>query len=145
MSSSGSRSGITCATVSTIFPRMLIVRLVHAAIAFSTISKGAIVTIDTSAAEQAPGVLSVITHLNAPEMKVSPEFSIGDDPSSGSTLVKILNTDRISWNGQPVAVVVADTPEQAEYAASLIHVTYARNTARGSYGGTAPVKEGKGR
>jgi xanthine dehydrogenase YagR molybdenum-binding subunit len=34
--------------------------LVHAALAFSTISKGAIVTIDTSAAEQAPGVLSVM-------------------------------------------------------------------------------------
>ena len=62
--------------------------LVHAAIAFSTISKGAIVTIDTSAAEQAPGVLSVITHLNAPKMKVSPEFSIGADPSSGTTLYR---------------------------------------------------------
>ena len=112
--------------------------LVHAAIAFSTISKGAIVTIDTSAAEQAPGVLSVITHLNAPEMKVSPEFSIGDDPSSGSTLVKILNTDRISWNGQPVAVVVADTPEQAEYAASLIHVTYAAERGTNSFEESIP-------
>lgn len=58
--------------------------LVHAALVFSTISKGAIVTIDTSTAEQAPGVLSVITHLNAPEMKVSPEMSIGDDPEFGN-------------------------------------------------------------
>ena len=112
--------------------------LVHAAIAYSTISKGTIVTIDTSAAEQAPGVLSVITHLNAPQMKVPPPFSVGDSPSSGTTLVKILNTDRISWNGQPVAVVVADTPEQAEHAASLIHPVYAAEPGLNSFEESIP-------
>ncbi len=99
--------------------------LVHAALAYSTIAKGAITKIDITAAEQAPGVLKVITHLNASEMKVPRPFSVEGPPSSGTTLVKILNTDRISWNGQPVAVVVADTEERAEHAASLIQVTYA--------------------
>jgi len=112
--------------------------LVHAAIAYSTISKGAILTIETSAAEQTPGVLSVITHLNAPEMKVPSPFSVGGDPGSGTTLVKILNTDRISWNGQPVAVVVADTPEQAEHAASLIECTYASEHAINSFEESIP-------
>ena len=34
----------------------------------STVAKGRIKTIDTKAAERAPGVLSVITHLNAPKI-----------------------------------------------------------------------------
>ena len=98
--------------------------LVHGAIACSTIAKGVIVHIDPTAAEQVPGVIKVFTHLNAPAMKVPPQFSIEGEPSVGGSTVKILNTDRISWNGQPIAVVIADTEERAEYAASLIAVTY---------------------
>jgi xanthine dehydrogenase YagR molybdenum-binding subunit len=98
--------------------------LVHAALAFSTVSKGAIHRIDTSAAENAPGVLKVITHLNALPMKVSPPFSIEGDPTAGTSDVKILNTKQISWNGQPIAIVVADSEDQAEYAATLIRVAY---------------------
>jgi xanthine dehydrogenase YagR molybdenum-binding subunit len=107
--------------------------LVHGAIACSTIAKGVISRIDTSAAEEAPGVMKVFTHLNAPSMKVPEPFSIGADPSVGGSAVKILNTDRISWNGQPIAVVVADTEERAEYAASLIAVTYAVEEAVTSF------------
>lgn len=107
--------------------------LVHAALAYSTISKGVIRSIDTSAAEQAAGVLKVITHLNAPAMKVPKPISIGEDPSAGATVVKILNTDQISWNGQPVAVVVADTKDRAEHAATLIRVTYAVEQGMNSF------------
>jgi xanthine dehydrogenase YagR molybdenum-binding subunit len=106
--------------------------LVHAALVFSTIPKGVITSIDTAAAERAPGVIKVITHLNAPEMAV-PKPLETREPSSGTTFVKILNTDRITWNGQPVAVVVADTEERAEYAASLVAVTYAREPAVTSF------------
>ncbi len=112
--------------------------LVHAALAYSAISKGSIATIDTGAAEQAPGVLTVLTHLNAPQMKVPSPFSVGSSPSSGTTLVQILNTDRISWNGQPLAVVVADTPERAEHAASLIHVTYIAEPGANSFEESIP-------
>ena len=98
--------------------------LVHGAIACSTIAKGVIAHIDPTAAEQVPGVIKIFTHLNAPAMKVPPQFSIEGEPSVGGSTVKILNTDRISWNGQPIAVVIADTEERAEYAASLIAVTY---------------------
>ena len=107
--------------------------LKHAALAFSTVSKGSIRGIATAAAEQAPGVLKVITHLNAPEMKVPHAISIGDPPSAGATEVKILNTERISWNGQPVALVVAETQEQAEHAASLIEVSYASEPGANSF------------
>ena len=47
--------------------------------------------------------------------------------------MKILNTDRITWNGQPIAVVVADTEEQAAYAASLVRVTYTTEQAVTSF------------
>jgi xanthine dehydrogenase YagR molybdenum-binding subunit len=96
----------------------------HAALAYSTISKGVIKSINTSAAEGAPGVIKVITHLNAPGMKVPKPMSAQGEPSAGVTEVKILNTDQVSWDGQPIAVVVADTEERAEYAASLITVDY---------------------
>ena len=107
--------------------------LLHGAIAFSTIPKGVITRIDTTAAEHAPGVIKVFTHLNTPAMKVPAPLSVGGEPSAGASDVKILNTDRISWNGQPVAVVVADTEERAEYAASLVAVTYALEEAVTSF------------
>jgi xanthine dehydrogenase YagR molybdenum-binding subunit len=107
--------------------------LVHGAMAFSTIPKGVITRIDTTAAEHAPGVIKVFTHLNTPAMKVPAPLSVGGEPSAGASAVKILNTDRISWNGQPVAVVVADTEERAEYAASLVAVTYALEEAVTSF------------
>ena len=112
--------------------------LMHAALAYSTISKGVIKNIDTNAAEHAPGVLKIITHLNAPQMKVPKPMSVGDDPSAGITEVKILNTGQISWNGQPLAIVVADTQERAEYAASLIKVTYATERGMNSFEAAIP-------
>jgi len=112
--------------------------LVHAALVFSTIPKGTITAIETAAAERAPGVMAVITHLNAPDMQVPKHLATGSAPSSGTTFVRILNTDRISWNGQPIAVVVADTEEQAEAGASLVDVTYARAAAVTSFEDSIP-------
>ena len=107
--------------------------LVYAALAFSTISKGVIKSIDTAAAEQAPGVIKIITHLNAPKMKVPKPMSAQGDPSAGATEVPILNTDQVSWDGQPLAVVVANTEDRAEYAASLITITYAAQKGMNSF------------
>jgi len=59
--------------------------LLHAALAYSTISKGVIKNIDTNAAEHAPGVVKVVTHLNAPDMKVPKPFSVQGDGSAGTT------------------------------------------------------------
>ena len=107
--------------------------LVYGAIACSTIAKGTITHIDTAAAERSPGVLKVFTHLNAPPMKVPSTFTTQGEPAAGSSAVPILNTDRIAWNGQPVAVVVADSEERAEHAASLVTVRYAVEDAVTSF------------
>ena len=97
--------------------------LCYAALAYSTIAKGSIKSIDVAEAERAPGVIKVITHENAPKMKAPPIFSPGSTDAAGSN-AKVLNTNEIFWNGQPIAVVVADTLERAEYAAFLIKAEY---------------------
>ncbi len=98
--------------------------LLHASLVYSTISKGKILSIDTKAAESHPGVVHVITHQNAPRMIPAKPFSLEGEPFAGSTDVPILNTDQISWDGQPVAIVVADTEERAHEAALLVKVAY---------------------
>ena len=106
--------------------------LVYASIAGATINKGRITSIDVADAERAPGVLAVITHLNAPSLKAPPLFEPSGSGASG-TRARILNTDQVFWNGQPIAVVVADTLERAEYAASLIVACYAPEPSRLSF------------
>jgi xanthine dehydrogenase YagR molybdenum-binding subunit len=99
--------------------------LAHAALVHSTVSRGRITGIDTAAAVAVDGVLAVITHENAvpmrPPSKVSP---VDIDSLASGTTVNYLNTDQVSWNGQPIAVVVAETPHAAHEAAALVHATY---------------------
>jgi xanthine dehydrogenase YagR molybdenum-binding subunit len=106
--------------------------MVYAALAYSTIPKGRIATLDTSAADQAPGVVLVMTHHNAPRLQPMPLFMSADKAAGGSDL-PILQDDKIHWNGQPIAVVLAGTQEQADHAKSLIRVTYAVEPAITSF------------
>ena len=99
--------------------------LAHAALVHATIARGRITAIDTAAAGAVPGVIAVLTHENAPAMKPAPKVSLFNPSSfATSTSVNYLATDEVHWNGQPVAVVVAETPEAARYAASLVRLTY---------------------
>ncbi|MDH2425444.1 xanthine dehydrogenase family protein molybdopterin-binding subunit [Sphaerisporangium sp. TRM90804] len=101
--------------------------LAHAALAHSSVARGRITAIDTAAAAAVPGVLTVITHLNAPAMKPPPKISPFNLVSLATgTSVNYLNTDEVHWNGQPVAVVVAETRDAALHAASLVEVAYQR-------------------
>ncbi len=97
--------------------------MAYAALAYSTIAKGGILTMDTAAAEAAPGVVLVMTYRNAPKMKPMPLFLSADKAAGGNDL-PIMQDRRIHWNGQPVALVLAETQEQADHAKSLITVTY---------------------
>jgi len=106
--------------------------LTYAAVAFSTIAKGRIATLDVSAAEAAPGVVLVMTYRNAPRMQPMPLFMTAPKAAGGDNL-PILQDDRIHWNGQPIAVVLADTQEQADHAKSLIRVTFAEEPAVTSF------------
>ena len=97
--------------------------MVYAALAYSTIAKGRIATLDTAAAEAAPGVVLVMTYKNAPRMNKPAVF--GSSPSAaGPSDLTIMQENDIHWNGQPIAVVLAETQEQADHAKSLITATY---------------------
>ncbi|QUT05098.1 xanthine dehydrogenase family protein molybdopterin-binding subunit [Sphingobium phenoxybenzoativorans] len=97
--------------------------MVYASLAYATIPRGRIATLETEAAEAAPGVALVMTYRNAPRM--NPPGVFGSSPTAvGPSDLPVMQDDRIHWNGQPIAVVLAETQEQADHAKSLIRVTY---------------------
>ena len=97
--------------------------LVQAAVLYSTISRGTITVMDTAAAEAAPGVVLVMTHNNAPRMK-PPPLMLTHAKAAGNSSLPVMQDGAVHWNGQPIALVLAETLEQADHAVSLICVTY---------------------
>jgi xanthine dehydrogenase YagR molybdenum-binding subunit len=106
--------------------------MVYAALAYSTIAKGRIASLDIGAAEKAPGVVLVMTYRNAPRLKPAPPFMTAPKAAGGDDL-PVMQDDRVYWNGQPIAVVLAETQEQADHAASLIEATYEAEPATTSF------------
>jgi xanthine dehydrogenase YagR molybdenum-binding subunit len=109
----------------------------HVAVVRSTIASGRVASIDATAAERAPGVVTVLTHRNAPRLPYRRHKGL-PDPEVGERL-HVLQDDRISHQGQPVAIVVANTIEQATHAATLVRVTYAPANAITDVNRVAPV------
>ncbi|MGB8305039.1 MAG: xanthine dehydrogenase family protein molybdopterin-binding subunit, partial [Pseudolabrys sp.] len=97
--------------------------IVHAAIVYSTIANGRVVSIDTTTAENAPGVLVVLTHRNMPRMQALPWSHLRPQ---GQTYLP-LQDDQVHYAGQPMVLVVATTLDQATYAGTLIKVVYETN------------------
>jgi xanthine dehydrogenase YagR molybdenum-binding subunit len=94
----------------------------HGYMVQSTIAKGTVSAIDTSAAERAPGVLMVMTHLNAPKQSAWGPLELEDRYARS---IPQLHSNKIDYYGQPVAFVVAETFEQARSASKLVAVNYA--------------------
>jgi len=80
----------------------------------STIANGAVRGLDASAALDLPGTRAVMWHDNAPRLH---EVSDAE--------LEVLQSDRISYRGQIVAAVIADSYETAQHAARLVAVDYA--------------------
>ncbi len=89
----------------------------------STVANGRIASMDSTAAQRASGVLAVLTHRNAPRLAYRPHKGL-PDPATGERL-HVLQDDRVNHQGQPIALVIAETVEQANHAATLVRVTYA--------------------
>jgi xanthine dehydrogenase YagR molybdenum-binding subunit len=88
----------------------------------STISKGEITAIDATAAEKSPGVVAVLTHLNAPKFQELPPESREDGIRIEQRMP--LSDAKIHYGGQYVALVLADTLEHAWHAAQLLEIRY---------------------
>ena len=126
--------------------------LTYAALVESTIPAGHIARMDVTQAKHAPGVLLVLTHENALRLPYGPFHERpAVEPVSGNQL-KVLQDAEIKFCGQPIGVVVATTQSQAEYAASLIQVSYEPSPtpltqfdlARGVPTSEAAEKKGRG-
>ena len=97
--------------------------LAHGNVVASTIAKGRIVRIDTSEALRVDGVIDVLTHRNRPRM-ASTDGGYKDEVAPEGSPFRPLYDDRIWFNGQPIALVLAEQPEVARFAASLVRVEY---------------------
>ena len=101
--------------------------LTHGAVVDSTIARGTIRQIDARDALAAPGVLAVVTHENAPRLAPYPQTGGGFQLTGEGGLGEArqpLQDGVIVYGAQSIAVVIAETPEQASYAATLVRVTY---------------------
>ena len=99
--------------------------LVHGVIVGSTIAKGRITRIDASGARRVKGVIDVITHQNRPPM-ADDDKAYKDDVAPLGSPFRPLYDGNVMFDGQPVALVVAETSEIARFAASLVRVDYAK-------------------
>ncbi|MCL8380539.1 aldehyde oxidoreductase molybdenum-binding subunit PaoC [Xanthobacter aminoxidans] len=86
----------------------------HGFVVGATIARGRITALDTSAAEAAPGVVAVVTAANAGPLK-----------KGNNNTALLLAGPEVEHYHQAVALVVADTFEQARAAAALVKVDYA--------------------
>ena len=98
--------------------------LAYGIIAGSTIANGTIIAMDTKKAEQAPGVLAVITHLNLPTPPGYKSAAKDEKSPSSKKNYRVFADNIIRFNGQPIALVIADTFERAVYASSLVKAQY---------------------
>ncbi len=118
-------------------------RMAYAVIVQSTVANGTITRLDTAAARSVPGVIEILTHENAPKL---PPQKAGPP---ASRILALLQDNVVRYNGQPIALVVADTFEHATDAAHRVTATYASTkpvTVMKSVAGTAyPPAGGFGR
>ena len=101
--------------------------LVHGAVVSSTITKGRIAHIDVSHALAFPGVLDVVTHDNRPDMASTDKGYHDDVAPEGGSPFRPLFDDQIRFNGQPVALVLAEDFETATFAATLVNIEYEKD------------------
>ncbi len=106
-------SGRARYTADTPWPEVL-----HAVIVPATRPHARIASFNLSQASAAPGVIHIFTHQNTPKLA-----SVADYPLVGGSVLP-LQDDRIVHEGQPVALVVADSLERATQAARLVQVSY---------------------
>ncbi|AYM98982.1 xanthine dehydrogenase family protein molybdopterin-binding subunit [Chryseobacterium sp. 3008163] len=95
--------------------------LCYGVLVTSEVASGTIKSINTDAAKQSEGLLDIISHLKKP---LVPGFSDETKIKESKFGLPVFHTDKIYFKGQPIALVIAETLEEATYAASLVKVEY---------------------
>ena len=98
--------------------------LAYAAVVTSTIAKGRIARIDVSEALRVEGVLDILTHENRPPMARAISAYKDDVAPEQGTPLRPLYDDKILFDRQPIALVLAEQWEIARLAATLVRIEY---------------------
>ena len=90
------------------------------------VASGRVTAIDAREAQRLPGVLLVMTHLNAPRQGayVTKDEVAKNGGSAYGVAKPFLADDRVRYQGEPVAFVVAESFEQARDAAARVRISY---------------------
>lgn len=114
--------------------------LLHAAVVPAAIAFGSVLFLDTEAAQRLPGVRLVMTPANAPKLKKIRSLLMSEQSN-----YLPLQDDSVRYHGQPIALVVAETPEMAREGADLVKATYSPQPAlldfEGNLDKAKPVKK----
>lgn len=97
--------------------------LLYGYVVNSNITKGKIKSIDTSEVKKMEGIIEVFTHDNRPSTAWF-DFQYADMDAPPGTVFKPLKDNEIKYNGQPIALVVAETFEMARFAATKLKIVY---------------------
>ncbi|MFG2603432.1 xanthine dehydrogenase family protein molybdopterin-binding subunit [Streptomyces sp. NPDC048514] len=95
--------------------------LAYGWLVLSTVARGRIRALDTEPVLAMPGVLAVLDHRNAPRVDTDYTSLLGTRPDP---TIAVFQHDRVPHRGWPVALVVAETSEQAREAAEALVVHY---------------------
>ena len=98
-------------------------RLLYGHVVSSPVTKGKITAVDAAAAEAVAGVVKVFTHENTPRLAWL-DRSYRDQVAPDGSPLRPLHDEEILFNGQPVALVVAESLETAIHAATLVRLEY---------------------
>ena len=102
----------------------------------SAIAKGKITAINDSASRAVPGILMVMTHKNRPALNPMATFSKG---GLGLTSQEALGGPEIAHDGQIVALIVAESFENAREAAHKLDITYQEERPATTFGSPGVV------
>ena len=100
--------------------------ILYAVIAVSSIARGRVTFLDIEAAKSEPGVVEVMTPANKPKLAQDPD----EKTNPFMFRLDLLQSDRVRYANQPIAVVIADTLEAATEGAALLSPRYETDSAR---------------
>ncbi|GAA2004766.1 xanthine dehydrogenase family protein molybdopterin-binding subunit [Nocardiopsis rhodophaea] len=102
----------------------------HAVLIGAEIPSGSVTSIDASDALAAEGVFAVLSHLNMPKIAAEPHLipSIAGTTAHAQSFFPMQDAT-VHYAGQPVAMVIANTLERAQHAATLVRIGYREERA----------------
>src|ERR1700738_3221997 len=100
--------------------------MLHAVMAVSGIARGGVTFLDVAAAKAHPGVVALMTPADKPALAMDPDAKTNPDMFR----LDLLQSDRVRYANQPIAVVVAETLEAATEGAALLSPHYDTEAAR---------------